>query len=287
MRPLWIALAMGACRPSVEAPTSFSTPMVGSFVSVLAEPEVLAPLIRELEAEIYRNVEVDASGTLDRSIEPGGLTEADVAHLTPRPDRDPALNLPIAVAWPSPHEVDDHARIPLVPEQAGDLEPSSPDHFNREFLAGDDCWLDKSCVLNTFQDLTKVYGIVPPITYAFYKDFRWIDLSEDDTPRWAFVACSWDDDSYSDENDKNTLWQSYTLELWIPRDGRGFTWEAAGETPPSEKAGDSDGGGTMRFLSLWNESEFGITDDPNIIQGVVRGGIDRNMKAHDDWLDEN
>jgi hypothetical protein len=277
------------CKPSVEAPASLSEAMRASLVSFDADDATLAPAVRALEEQLYRTVPVRSANTLDRSVEPDALTVDDIAGMSPRPDRDPAAAIKTAVAWSSPHPLAQHARIPLLEDQRP-LEPSSPDDYDRTFLAGQDCWADRGCaLLQTYQSLTKVYtaNIIPPITYTMYKDFRWVDLHADlgGEPRYTWIARSWDDEPASSENGKNTIWASYTLEAWLPQDGAGFVW--GDEAKPTEDHGDSVGGGTVRLLVLWTETEFAASDDPDIQVGTIRWGIDQNMKAHDAWLDEN
>jgi hypothetical protein len=97
------------------------------------------------------------------------------------------------------------------------------------------------------------------------------------------AARSWNPEEYASENEKNFLYQSFTLELWYPRDGRGFGWDEA----PEGDYGDSSGGGTLRFLVLWTEQDFAIASGEDTVLGTIRWGMDRNMSAHDDWLEEN
>ncbi|HMV67359.1 MAG TPA: hypothetical protein PKA64_10945 [Myxococcota bacterium] len=282
----WVLVTLVGCKVSDEAPDTLNDPMITSFDSIRAGDDALAPALRALEEQIYRNVQVDAKDTVARSIAPGPLSAEDVADLQDHPDGDPADCLAIAVAWPSPFEIDRHAALPLLEDQRP-LEPSSPDFFDRQFLGGQDCWEGRGCVwLNTFQDLTKEYGIVPPITYQFFKDFRWIDLNAGtgEPERWAYVAQSWNPGVYRSEKGDNALLQSYTLELWLPRDGGGFRWDG---DPPEKDQGDSSGGGTLRFLTLWSENEMALTDDEETIIGTIRWGMDRNFKAHDAWLEEH
>lgn len=293
---LVVVVALSACRKSPEAERVFNNPIVGTFGLFEAEDAELAPMMRDLELQIYTNMEVDAKDVLKRSVEPGPLALEDVEGLKDRPDRDPSVALPIATAWASPYEIDAHAELPVLDDQRP-LEPTSPDHFDRTFLEGKDCWVANDCrLLQTFQELTKVYtgNIVPPIPYEFYKDFRWVDLNlglEGATgSRWAYVARSYDPGSFSDsKSGKNTIWQSYTIEAWFPRDGGGFTWDdaASGVEPLGDDAGDSTVGGTLRFLTLWTETELTLTDSDTMMAGTIRWGMDQNFKAHDKWLEEN
>lgn len=285
---IWFILAItvvGACKDSAEAPATFADPLMATFTEMDGDDATYAAAVRALEVQIYETIPVESTDLVARSIEPEGITEDDVANLSPRPDRDPADCLSVGVSALSSFEITDHAEIPLVPDQRP-LEPSSPDHYDRTFLSGEDCWADQGCTwLTTRQELTKVYtgGLIPPITYGMMKDFRWVNLAEEGDPRWAFVARSWDDDAYSSENGKNTIWQSYTIELWLPRDGRGYLRDGAGE----DGFADSAGGGTLRFLVLWNETELALTDSEDLEKGTIRWGIDKNMQAHEAWLGEN
>lgn len=289
-----VVVALSGCRASPDAEKVFSDPIVGTFDLFEADDVDLAPMMRDLETQIYVNMQVDSGDVVKRSVTPGPLAASDVENLKDHPDRDPSVALPIATAWASPFDISEHATLPVLDDQTV-LEPTSPDHYNRQFLEGKDCWVANDCTwLKTFQDLTKVYtgNIVPPIPYEFYKDFRWVDLNlglDGATgSRWAYVARSYDPGSYSDEKSgKNTIWASYTIELWFPRDGGGFTWDNApdGATPLGDDAGDSTAGGTLRFLSLWTDTELTLTDDPNMMAGTIRWGMDQNYKAHDDYLE--
>jgi hypothetical protein len=281
---VWLALA--ACRDSEEAPVTFSDPLLGAIATFDGEQALFAEQLIALEAQLYQSMQTESSDVVKRSVIPPSLSNEDIDHLQPRPDRDVADALGMSITHGSPYEIDAHGQIPVVPDQRP-LEPTSPDHFDREFLAGEDCWADRSCLwLNTYQELTKVYdlGIVPPMTYAFYKDFRWVNLAgEAEDPRWMIAARSWNPEEYASENEKNFLYQSFTLELWYPRDGRGFGWDEA----PEGDYGDSSGGGTLRFLVLWTEQDFAIASGEDTVLGTIRWGMDRNMSAHDDWLEEN
>jgi len=278
----WVAVLAWGCRESSVAPQTFSDPLVGIMVTFDGEEEVLAEQLRRMEEELYRELEVESSDVVKRSLLPPALANEDVDHLSPRPDRDVAQALAMALAYASPHDMERHAALPLLPDQRP-LEPSSPDHYDREFLEGEACWGERTCLwLKTFQDLTKVYtlGIIPPITYEFYKDFRWVDVSTEGEPRWVIAARSWNPGEYGSENGKNIIHQSYTVELWFPRDGRGYVEDP----PPEGDRGDSAGGGTLRLLSLWTETTLASDPSETTELGTIRWGMDGNMKAHDKWL---
>ena len=285
-----VVVGVWGCRPSTPAPASFDEAVRAALTSFDDDDVAYAPIARALEAQIYPSVPSQAADTLARSLDPAGLVAEDVVAMSPSPEgADPSACLDVSLVWASPYAIDRHAPLPLLADQTP-LEPSSPDLYDRTFLEGEACWLDRGCaVLQTVQDLTKTYtgNIIPPITYRMYKDFRWVDLNADvgDAPRWAYVARSWSEDAAYSENGRYGILQSWTLEAWFPRDGAGFLW---GETlPPSPEHGDSSGGGTLRLLTLWTETDLALTEDPELQVGTMRWGMEQNMKAHDAWLSEN
>lgn len=299
MRPILPCLLLAAaCKPLPEAEPDFSESLVQLFREVHTDVDDLqiAATMRTVEKHIYTYLAVEGSDLAARSAGPRSLTEDDVAMLTPRPDGvAPEDTLPVATGGVSSFPVDAHALIPLLADQRP-VEPQSPDHYDREFLEGDDCWADRACtILRTHQELTKKYPLPPlSITYEFFKPFRWVDLNAGlegaEGERWAIVASSWNPDTYRAEKQENrVIWQSYTVELWIPRDGGGFTWADAPEglEPQVEDAVDSNGdGGTLRLLSLWTQADVADVSE-NIEVGTIRYGTDQNFGAQDEWIEEN
>jgi hypothetical protein len=282
---LIVMLMFAACRPSDKIRTEFGAPIIEAYGRFEDEDAALAPVLFALEEQLYRSLEIDHKDTLKRSVIPPELTDAQVAGLEGAPDRDPGACIGMLVGFASSFSIEAHATLPLFADQRP-LEPASPDHYDRTFLEGEDCWGDRSCLmLRTHQDLTKVYtaGFIPPIAYEFFKDFRWVDIgAEDGSPRWVYTARTWNPGSFSSENGKNTLLQSYTLEVWYPRDGRGFRFADTEEVPESQ--GDSDGGGVTRFQAVWSEQDIDLSNDPEMQAGTIRWGLDRNFQAHEDFL---
>lgn len=283
-----IALSTLGCKALPEADPELSESLVTLVREFDADEELVAAELRAVERQMYIDLDLDDRDESKRAVSPDLLTPEDVAHLEPRPDSDLANNLAVATGGLSEFDLALHATIPPMEDQKP-VEPQSPDHYNRTFLEGRDCWEDRGCeVLATFQDLTKSYSIAGSIEYEFYKDFRWIDMNagtDDDDPRWAYIARSWNPEVY--ETGRNILHQSYTVELWIPRDGRGFTW-AEHELAEGEEAGDIDsaGGGTLRMLALWNETDLGVSSSESIQVGTMRWGMNQNYKAVERYLEE-
>lgn len=293
---LALALSLPACKALEEAEVEFNKPLTDSYREFDSPDEILAAPLRALERQLYLTMVLESKDPAERALEPDLLTRADVEGLEGIPDRDPADALAVATGYLSPFDLADHARIPLLKDQR-EVEPQSPDHYDREFLEGEDCWQGRDCAwLNTFQDLTKSYSLLGSVEYEFFKDFRWVDMNADHPERgerWAYIARSWNPGSYSkdgdpDEKDGLVLWQSYTLELWFPRNGGGFVWSDEDPKPSDRpEAADSSGGGTLRLLTLWTETKLPIEADKKTEAGTIRWGSNQNFEAHDRWLEEN
>lgn len=283
-----------ACKkPAPPADPEFSDALTFTFRAFNGPATDLAYALRNLETQTYLDMDLTSSSNLDRSLTPEHLTVEDVIGLQ-RPDRNLADAIPVCVGTLSSHPIDEQREIVMLTDQTP-VEPYSPNHYIRTFLTDKDCWYDKTCeYLETHNDLVKDNFLLT-IPYEFLKDYRWIDMNlpgtgtleegeepptVSDDPRWAYVGRSWTTESASGESGKNWLHQSYTIEIWVPRDGRGFLRDSGGT--------DSSGGGTLRLLSLWSETELGginVSDDT--IAGTTRVGIDDNFDAQEDWLDEN
>ncbi len=300
MRFVSTLVLLAACGQAPPAANpDFSDAMVYVFRSFEASEAELAYGIRALEAQTYLSLPVEASRPQDRAITPGRLTDADVAGLE-TPGLPPEDALPVALARTSAFEVDAHAGLPLLVDQTP-LEPYSPTFYERDFLEEtESCWEDRGCeVLLTWNDLIKENALMT-VPYTFYKDYRWVDLAlpdpldleeaggalpADHTPRWAFAARSWMTESAEGENGNTRILQSYSIEIWYPRDGRGFTLDG---TEGLEWDTDSDATGSLRVLSVWTETEFdGLNVGDDLAAATTRNGIDDNMKAHESWLEDH
>jgi hypothetical protein len=282
---LILSLTLPACKALPDAEEAYSDALVTAFRDLHADEEAVAATLRSVERQTYQLVDVVAPDVAARAVGPAPLTEADVADLE-RPDVDPGQALAVAVAGVSPFAIEAHATIPTLEDQRP-VEPQSPDHYERTFLDGRECWEDRGCpVLKTHQELTKK-NLLLEVPYEFFKDFRWIDLAagtDEEEPRWAYIAKSWNPDSFEGEGGKNTLVQSYTVEFWIPRDGRGFRWDDPEVEPVEGRAEDSTGGGVLRLLCLWTETDLSIAASDELTIGTIRWGIDQNYEAVDEFL---
>ena len=296
---LLILVLLGGCRASPPANPSFNDAIQFAFREFeTEEPAQVAFALRQLERELYLAVDITANSNLDRSLSPTGLTEDDLRGLQ-HPDRDPALAVPIAVAKLSNHPIDEHRQLPLLPDQRP-IEPGSPNFYERNFLNDSDaCWQDRDCEsLRTVNDLTKE-NLLLTITYTLPKDYRWIDLALPDpadeinpeappaTPRWAYIARSWTTDRATEGDDGASIEQSYSFEIWLPRDGNGFVRDGSEQNAEDgEWSSDSSGGGTLRMMSVWAESDIGADVSDELVAYATRGGIDDIFDAQETWLSE-
>ncbi len=292
-------LAPGCARISPDANPEFSDATVFALRAFAGDEADLAYALRVLERQTYLGLDVEASGVTQRSVIPAPLSFDDVADLEIPDGVDPADSLAITVASVSAFEIGPHADLTLLPDQTP-LEPYSPNFYERTFLNGSEaCWTERACeVLYTHNDLIKD-NLLMTVRYDFLKDYRWVDLNQPDPedadeeevtgePRWAFLARSWMTESALGDNGNNELVQFYSIEAWIPRDGRGFvrdgTEENVGE---GEWTADATGGGVMRVLSLWSTTVLGgMSVSDEMVIGTTRVGIDNNMKAHESYLVE-
>lgn len=279
-------LAGGCRRHAPEAPPSYSDAIVALFVQLEEDEETVAENLRAVERQIYLGMDVEAENAADRALEPSLLSEADVEGLGEYPaERDIREAIPISVGGLSPHPVDFSQILQLEVDHTA-WEPYSPEHYVRSFLVGEDCWLDHGCTwMETWNELTKK-NVLMTVEYAFYKDFRWVDMATEGPPRWAYVGRSWTPQSYAGDNEKSFIHQSYTIEIWIPRDGRGFVRSPKDKNVDGgEWTSDSNGSGALRMLTLWSETEFkGLAVSDDQVIATTRAGIDKNFKAADDYL---
>ena len=265
------------------------------------EPAALAFVLRDFEAQIYQAVDVEAEDSTDRVMTLEDLSEEDIADLGELPDVypegfdlagepvDPERTFPLAVVKTSAHLPEDHVGYMLLEDQVP-VEPSSPDHYDRTFLDGTEvCFPGKDCdMLLTENNLTKD-NFALTITYDLIKQYRWVDLNlpnpsdfsegeeivNDGPKRWAIIARSWDPTVALGVQGETAIFQSYSVEVWIPRDGGGYL---------RDDGADSEGGGSLRLLALWSETSFG---DSATIINLTRNGIDEIFTVQEEWMEAN
>jgi len=299
-RFLCLALLVVGCAPPPPANPEFSDAAAFAFIEFDSErPEDLAFALRSLEQQLYLSVDVETDPSVDRAVSPRALTDEDLETLE-HPDRPAAGLLGVGVIKPSLHEVADHSGYILLDDQVP-VEPSSPDHYNRTFVEGRDCWPTQDCeFLRTDNDLTKDNALLT-ITYRLFKDYRWIDLNlpdpadvpagevavNDGAPRWALAGRSWTTEEAFGEQGNTVIQQSYSIEVWLPRDGAGYLRSPEDVNEDGgEWTADSTGGGLLRAMVLWAETDLGADVDDNLVINVTRGGIDDIFDVQEVWMDE-
>ncbi len=274
----------GCARKVTEADPEFSDAARYLFTTFDGDEADLAFAMRALEEQIYLGMDVDSDDVNDRALLPEFLEPGDVVGLNDA-GRDLDAALPVAVAGLSAFELSAHPQIQLL-EDHTPVEPFSPEYYERTFTEGGDCWGDQSCgLVRTHNTLVKENTLMT-VNTEFYKDFRWVDLGEEGASRMAYVARSWQDQSWPGRNENTWIHQSYTIEVWIPRDGGGFVRDGTVQNVDGgEWTGDSTGGGTLRMLTLWAETDLGFSVSDDLTIATTRNGIDTNFEAAETWLE--
>jgi hypothetical protein len=78
----------------------------------------------------------------------------------------------------------------------------------------------------------------------------------------AIVARSWFAEPWSGARENNTLWQSYSVDVWIPMGER--TW---------------------RFQTLWSETDLGIAVSDKDVIATVRTATNSFFRNSDDAIE--
>ncbi|MDP7111959.1 MAG: hypothetical protein QGH45_08340 [Myxococcota bacterium] len=184
----------------------------------------------------------------------------DVEH----PGRDLTLLMPVGMATLSAFTPADHSTVIVMPDQTP-VEPNSPNTYDRTFTepTGPGCFPGLECdLLRSTNDIAKENALMN-IPYEMNKDWRWVELGEPDSGEWAILGRSWCEDVAVGEEGKNEINQSFSIDVFLPRDG-----------------------GTVRFMVLWSESVVpGFGED--VIMGTIEYGMHQMFDATEDYLVEN
>lgn len=257
-----VVLALFACANPDDAAVAFSdAARYGLEHFDDAEATALAAPLLALEEEIYGTLDMASGVSADRALAIEVLTGSEIAGIE-HPDRDPAAAVPpVALARNSAFPMADHVLVAMR-DDLSPMEPNSPQLYARTLTDGEDCWADRGCLfLRTVNDVLKE-NLAMEVQYRLDKDYRWVDLEDG---RWAVAARSWMPASATGEEGGTTLWQSYTFEIFVPRDD----------------------GGTLRMMALWAETELSVDPGEDIVETTQLVGIDDIFETHDEWLAEN
>jgi hypothetical protein len=267
MKMLLLALPfLTACGPpSPEAPTEMSDLVRYLFREHGAEdPRVMEEGLGNLSA-LLDDIDL-ASDAVDRSWIPALLTEDDLTDI-PRPEgRELDALLSVTLAGLSQFPAPDHALLQIQADQTI-TEPTAT-RYARSITEPADpaCFASGDCeFLRTVNDARRE-NFLMNVDFILFKDFRWSHVgTEEDAgtgrPR-AIAARSWFAESFSGDSGNTTLWQSYSLDLWM----------------------EDDSGGCQRFQTLWSESDI-IDIDEDIVRNVLRNSIDDLFAAGDEAIE--
>ncbi len=294
-------LASGCSRKSPLAEPEFSDAARYTLQNFEGTDVDLAYTLRAFEESVYLTMDAESENVIDRALIVEALTESDVADLE-HPDLDVSAALPVAVAGISKYTPAEHQLIHLLVDHTP-VEPYSPDHYVRSFHEDTElCWQDQGCTrLLTTNELTKKNALME-IPFTLQKHYRWIDLNlpppsefedgdelptQTEDPRWGFIARSWTTDIYEGEGGNTAIEISFSAEVWLPREGRGFVRTSEDTNfEDGEWTTDSTGGGTLHLLAVWAQTRLGFAASDDVVIGTTRSGIDNNMVAAEEWLIE-
>jgi len=229
------------------------------------DPRVMEEGLGNLSA-LLDDIDFEADA-VDRSWIPDLLTAEDVGDI-PRPEgRDLEALLGISLAGPSQFPARDHALLQIQEDQTI-TEPTAT-HYERTVAEPSDpaCFVSGDCeFLRTVNDARRE-NFLMNVDFVLFKDFRWSRVGTEeeagvDRPR-AIAGRSWFAESFPGDGGNTTLWQSYSLDLWI-EDGTG---------------------GSRRFQTLWSESDI-IDVDEDIVRNILRNSIDEIYAAGDEAIEE-
>jgi len=250
-------LLLLACAAPESAPAAFSDAAVAAIAAFDGDAAVLAEAFAALEAEIDATIDPSASDYTQRDMSPEPLPAEAVEGIV-HPDRDPAQGIPVALAWLSPHSPASHDRVSLLSDLTA-VEPNSPNHYDRHFDEGGDCYPECE-FLRTTNDVTRE-NVMMSVTHELKKDFRALSMADG---RAARASRGWMEEPGHDPDGGATIEQSFAIEAWIERDE-----------------------GSLRLQVSWAETTFeGADYDDDLVAATTVYGIDAQFDAHDAWLAE-
>ncbi len=218
---------------------------------------MLITAFEQLEVEVAASLDL-GGGIAARSLTPSRLSEADVGGLE-HPSRDPALTLPVALAWMSPAALVEHDPLALLVDQVG-VEPFASVYV-RTFSEGGSCYPADCEFLRSRNEMTKE-NIEMTVSLVLMKDWRAFDLSDG---RAARASRGWMEAGADSSNNDDRIEQSFAIELWT----------------------EQTDGSTLRLLVLWAETTFESPKEDDLVVLTTRIGMDALFHEHDDWIEAN
>lgn len=204
-----LAVLLG-CAPAVEAPSEL-TDLAGWLYRSQDDPEALPTGLASLDAWLDQHAGEEEGWALPP------ISAEDVAEVE-HPDRDLADALGAVAEAPSTASLDGHAAFVLLPDQSV-VNPDDYDLFERTLLSGGDCFPGGCEALATWNDVVKNAAFGVTIPYEYGKDYRRVAYEVDGEARVAIVSRGWVPEESFGEDGENGILQSYTLDVFLARDG--------------------------------------------------------------------
>jgi hypothetical protein len=249
------------CRPLPEAPTALSELSAWLFATFETEDSDLLTAGLGNLRDVFLAEGVDADFD-DQAWALTPLTESDVADVQ-HPNRDVTAAQPVGLVFVSAFGTTDQARVIVLPDQTP-VEPSSPGLYDRTFLDPEDpaCFPPARCDLLRTDNLVRKENAAMDITYTKRKDFRWCEVRTEDGTAPGILSRSWMPQEAVGEAESTAIYQSYSLDVFLP----------------------GEDGGSMRYIAMWTEAEIlGIGGE--LVVTTMRGGIEDVMMATEEWLE--
>lgn len=246
---------MGAlgCKAPVEAPSELnelSRYLYREWDN--DDPEVMIQGLQNLEA-FLKTVDLEA-GVNDRSYLMEPPTDADLADV-PRPERDPSKMLGVSVAFESDWSVADHARLQREDDQTP-TEPTAASYARTSDPTA--CFLQQDCeVIETTNEISRE-NFLMKVSFTLYKNFRWVTIDD----RQTLVSRSWTDQIWYGEDGDSAIYQSHSIDVWMPRGDRSWRWQL-----------------------VWSESDVGVQDE-NLVTGTLKVTVDNIFDKGDKAIED-
>lgn len=196
---LLVGLALSACKPPPEAPEDFTEVGLFLFEFFTDDADVLADGVRNMEAWLAANLDVEKTTKDQETIRDGyTVRNFDIALLaTVRDDIEPEAEGSVAgsaVATESTFGVDPIA-LALALDEQEEVFPQTIETHERTFLAGESCFADRSCELLDTDNLVLNNLGTPPfdITVDSHSrsQYRWVQYGTSEDPKWAMLNRTW------------------------------------------------------------------------------------------------
>ncbi|MDP6932399.1 MAG: hypothetical protein QGG40_05755 [Myxococcota bacterium] len=248
-----LVLATMGCGSPDEA-----TPELDAVAQTLfREFEDSSAVTQALEDLSVLLAEVDLEADTDaRSFTLEPLTDTDVGE-TAIDEQDPTLCSAVALTYQSPWSPADHSSYQVL-EDLSVLGTASS--YEREFLEPDDpsCFPAGSCELLRTQNTIVRESFLFTLSSSMRKDYRWVETGAGA----AMLERGWLTESAHGEAGSNHVWQTFEIEVWLPRED-----------------------GSVRFYAQYAEADYAGVSDA-LARSLALSGAQNAMEAADAYLEE-